>query len=299
MSSRIVSFAWVVVAYLVALAVAGWGAHGALGEGWIPFDGHPLAVAAVADLIATVVVFGFSMGLRNSSVYDPYWSVAPIPIVVWWMSLSEASSGDPTRQGLVLGLLLFWSVRLTWNWASGWSGLHHEDWRYVKLAAQTGAAWPVVSFLGVHLMPTVLVYLGVLAAWPALVGPAELGVLDAVAGATMLGAVIIEGVADWQLRRFARRRTDSAAVMTAGLWGWSRHPNYLGEIGVWLGLFLFALAADPTAWWSGVGVLAMIGLFVGISIPMMERRMRDRRPDYAEVQERIPMLLPWPRRRGA
>lgn len=292
MSSRAGSFLWVVVAYVVAVAVA-IGATPTV-VGGLGLAAHPLTTAAVADVVATFVIFAFSLGLRNSSMYDPYWSVAPLPIVLWWLSLPEAEPGSVVRQALVLGLLTLWGVRLTLNWATGWTGLDHEDWRYVDLASKTGPAWPLVSLTGVHLMPTALVFLGLLPAWPAITSPAPLGWLDLVAAAVMLGATVLEGVADVQLRRFARERSDPTEVMTRGVWGWSRHPNYLGEIGVWVGLFLFGMAADPGAWWTGIGALAMIGLFVGISIPMMERRMRARRPAYAEVQRRVPMLLPWP-----
>lgn len=293
MASRFVSFLWVVGAYVVALAAAVYGAQALFDTGWIPVDPDPLAIAAVADVIGTVVIFGFSMGLRNSSMYDAYWSVAPLPIAAWWATLPEAAEGNPVRQALAVGLLTLWAVRLTWNWASGWPGLHHEDWRYIRLAEQSGPAWPLVSFLGVHMMPTVLVFLGMLPLWPALTSDAPLGVLDAVAAVVMLGAILLEMVADLQLRAFARTRTDPSEVMTTGVWSWSRHPNYLGEIGVWLGLFGFGLAADLGAWWTGIGVVSMVLLFVGISIPLMERRMLRKRPHYAEVQQRISMLVPF------
>ena len=55
-----------------------------------------------------------------------------------------------------------------------------------------------------------------------------------------------------------------------------RHPNYLGEIGFWWGLWLFALAADPSWWWTVIGPLAMVALFARVSIPMMDQRLRER-----------------------
>jgi steroid 5-alpha reductase family enzyme len=66
-------------------------------------------------------------------------------------------------------------------------------------------------------------------------------------------------------------------MVTDGLWGMSRHPNYLGEMTFWWGLFLFALAADPGAWWTIAGPLAITALFTLVSIPMMERHMQKRR----------------------
>lgn len=288
------AFAWVGFAYVVALLVA-WGVDVAL----FGMVDHVLWRIAIADVVATFVVFGFSMVSANASMYDPYWSVAPVPILALLLAQPAAAAGDPVRQALVGFVLVAWAVRLTTNWATGWPGLHHEDWRYVQLAEQTGRLWPLVSLLGVHLFPTVLVLAGCLPLWPALTSPAPIGWLDAVAFAVAGGAVVVEGVADVQLRRFARERADPSQIMQSGLWAWTRHPNYLGEIGFWLGLFLFAVATGTESAWTGVGVGLMVLLFVGVSIPMMERRMVDKRPGYATIQRRIPMLLPWPPRRSA
>ena len=85
--------------------------------------------------------------------------------------------------------------------------------------------------------------------------------------------------------------------MDAGLWGVSRHPNYLGELLFWASLTLFGLAAAPGTWWQPAGLLAMLAMFLGASIPMMERRSLERRPDYQQVVDRVPMLLPLPGRR--
>lgn len=288
------SFVWVGLAYIVAIAAA-WGTEVALTS---TFD-DVLVRAFIADVVGTVVIFGFSIVFSNSSMYDPYWSVAPIPIFALFLAQPEAVGGVGARQALVGLLVVAWGARLTLNWATGWTGIRHEDWRYRMLARQTGIAWPLVSFLGVHLFPTILVFGGCLAMWPAITSSTPLNALDAMAVLVTAGAVLIEAVSDIQLRRFARERTDPLDVMTRGLWGWSRHPNYLGEIGFWFGLFLFALATGLDAAWTSVGVIAMLVLFMGISIPMMERRMRERRPGYAQVQREIPMLFPSPfRRRG-
>ncbi|MEM6926808.1 MAG: DUF1295 domain-containing protein [Myxococcota bacterium] len=292
--SRTVAFVWVIVAYVVAFAAA-WATEVAM----VAYSDDVIVRALVADVVATFVIFLFSMALSNSSMYDAYWSVAPVPIFVLFVVQPEAADGVFLRQALAGFVVCFWAVRLTLNWATGWPGMQHEDWRYVRLAQQTGRLWPLVSFSGVHLMPTLLVFAGCLALWPAVTSPAPLGWLDGVAFVVGAGAVVIEAVSDIQLRRFAKRRTDPSEVMQTGLWAWSRHPNYLGEIGFWLGLYLFALATGPDAAWTGVGVFAMFLLFVGISIPMMEKRMVAKRPGYAAVQHRIPMLFPWPPSRGA
>jgi steroid 5-alpha reductase family enzyme len=199
---------------------------------------------------------------------------------------------------LVVALVVAWAVRLTWNWARGWPGLHHEDWRYGLLYERAPLPPWLTSLLGIHLFPTVQVWLGCLAFAPALGwGARPLGLLDALAVFVTGGAILLETVADEQMRAFARTK-QPGDVMTRGLWARSRHPNYLGEIGFWTGLALFGLAADPSWWWSLLGPVAMIVMFVTASIPMLDTRSIERRPGYADHMRRVPALLPRPGRRA-
>ena len=187
----------VLVAYVVALAVAVQVALACWAEG-------PVLATFWADVAATVLVFGFSLLYRNSSFYDAYWSVAPLAIVVLWWWVAEP--GVPmVRQLLVAALVYAWGLRLTWNWYRGWDGLHHEDWRYVMLAERTGVFYWPVSFLGIHMMPTLVVFAGCLPLWPALAtGTRPLGWVDALAFVVTAGAIAIEGLADEQLRDYRK-----------------------------------------------------------------------------------------------
>lgn len=268
------------VAYLAA-------AFAALVAGYLVRTHHPLLVAAVADLAATVVVFGFSARHRNSSVYDPYWSLAPLPIGLYF-GLEAAFS---PRLLIALVLVTVWSVRLTYNWWRRWKGMEDEDWRYVDIAKKTGRLYWPVSFLGIHLFPTILVYLGCLPLWAAANAGASLGPLDLLAFLVTIGAILIEAVADRQLRaHVCSEQRDQ--ILDRGLWRYSRHPNYLGELMLWWGLFLFALAAGEGGWWIWLGPLAMTGLFLLVSIPMVEKRSLARRPAYRAYAERTPVLVP-------
>jgi steroid 5-alpha reductase family enzyme len=257
---------------------------------------HPLTVTLLADVAATLVVFAASTVAGNASLYDPYWSVAPPVIVIAW---AFAGHGDGARQAAVVVLVLAWAIRLTANWARSWRGLRHEDWRYVELRLQTGdrLPWWVVNLFGIQLMPTLVVYVGLLAAWPAVAaGTRPLNWLDVVATVVTAAAVAVEALADQQLHRFAADPANRGRIADVGLWRWSRHPNYVGEIGLWVGLWLFGLASAPSWWWTVVGPLAMVALFVFVSVPLMDRRSLERRPGYAEHMRRVAPLLPWPRR---
>jgi steroid 5-alpha reductase family enzyme len=278
----IVGFAYV-VAYLVATAVA----QALAGR-------DPMVVVAWADVAATVAVFVFSRAFNNTSVYDPYWSLAPIPIAGYLALGPGAANGLPTRALVILGVVTIYGARLTWNWIRGWPGLQHEDWRYADFRAQMPRTYWLMSLFGLHLFPTVMVYLGTLPLFSALVDPQRpFGALDVLAAVISLGAVLIEGVADNQLRAFRQAKRADGDICNVGLWKYSRHPNYFGELSFWVGLFVFGLAAGAPVW-TGVGALTMVGLFAGASIPMAEKRSLKRRPHYAEHQRKVSMLIPWP-----
>jgi steroid 5-alpha reductase family enzyme len=176
-----------------------------------------------------------------------------------------------------------------------WRGLSHEDWRYVGIRAETSGRlpWWLVSLTGIQVMPTLVVFAGLLPVWPAVtVAGAPFGPLDVAAVLVTGAAVALEAVADGQLRRFARDPANRGRVADRGVWRYSRHPNYLGEIGFWWGMWLFGLAAAPGWWWTVVGAIAMVLLFAFVSVPMMDRRSLERRPGYADHMRRVPALLP-------
>ena len=288
---RRASLARVGVAYLVALVVAaGWLLAGpGTGPGWLD--------ALIADLLATVVVFCFSRAYGNSSFYDAYWSVAPPLLLAYWWATGPAPLDDG-RCWLLAVVVVAWAVRLTANWMSTFPGLHHEDWRYAMLRGRAGRAELVVDLLAIHVVPTLQVFLGMLPVYVAVTRTGRpVGWLDAVAVVVGLGAIALELVADVQLHRFTRDR-EPGQVMDRGVWSWSRHPNYFGEFSFWVALALFGLAADPSGWWLLVGPAAMLAMFLGASIPMMEERSLERRPAYGEVVRRVSRFVPRPPRRS-
>ncbi len=276
----------VTIAYVVAFVAGGaWLA-------WGPSTDKLWLDTLIADLVATLVIFGFSRAYKNSSFYDAYWSVVPPAIFVYWWIETEA---EGARLWLVLVVIAAWAIRLTGNWIYNWPGMHHEDWRYPMLKEQAGKSEAVVDFAAIHLFPTLVVFAALVPTYLVVTNTdREVGWLDIVATVIGLGAVAIEFIADLQLLRFVRERT-SGQVMDRGLWGWSRHPNYFGEVSFWVSLALFGLAASPgDAWWLFGGAAAMLAMFMFASIPMMEKRSLERRPDYQDVIDRVSVFLPRP-----
>jgi steroid 5-alpha reductase family enzyme len=197
---------------------------------------------------------------------------------------------------LILALVALWGVRLTGNWAARWRGIGDEDFRYQEIRRRTGRLYWPASLVSIHLMPTIWVFLGLLPLYPALARPNPITVLDVNALVVTAAAIAIEAAADRQLRVFLRTRRDPEAVLDKGLWARCRHPNYLGEVLFWWGLYLFGVAAEPAWAWSGVGPLSITLLFVFVSVPWMDRRLLLRHPAWAQTMKSLPALLPWPRR---
>ncbi len=250
----------------------------------LPFIAH----CALADLAATVVVFAFSVAADNTSVYDPYWSVMP-PVLAAYLLLRQ---GVTTRGAVIVALVTVWGIRLTYNWARGWRGLSHEDWRYVAFRRQGRAYW-VISFFGLQLFPSVMTFGGCLPLFFAFDG--SWNAMQLLGAAIMLVATAIEAVADEQMRAFRSQPENDGQIISTGLWSWSRHPNYFGELGFWLGVGVLGLGSGAPGW-TAIGIVALLGLFRFASIPLAEKRSLERRPGFAEHQRKVSMLIPLPPR---
>ena len=280
------SFNLCLLAYVMALATA-------FVIGYINRELHPALSVLYADVAATLVIFFFGRLFRNASLYDPYWSVAPPVIAVYWLIISPADGALLIRQIIITVLVFVWAVRLTYNWARQWRGLEHEDWRYRNLRKKTGNRFWLVELTGIELMPTLIVFLACLPLYPALAtGNKPIGFLDIIAIIVTAGAIILETTADRQLRQFVLKNTKPGAIMDRGLWAYSRHPNYFGEILFWWGLWVFGLAVAPGYWWTVIGPVVITLLFITISIPLMDKRNLKRRPGYGEHCHKIPALIP-------
>ena len=174
--------------------------------------------------------------------------------------------------------------------------MRHEDWRYRYFRQRYKSLYWPVSFFGIHLFPTLIVFLGCLSLYPVMTIRSDslrpFGLLDILAAAVTLSAIVLEAAADRQLHNYKRSSPKSGQILSEGLWARCRHPNYLGEVTFWWGVYLFGLAASPSHWWFILGPAAMTALFVGVSVPWMDRHLLARKSGYAEHMERVPALLP-------
>ena len=217
------------LAYAASLA-ASW-LTGELLDGELPL----FWTALVADVVGTVIIFLASLYADNSSVYDPYWMVAP-PFLLLWLKHASLGLFGPwhPRQMIAITLVTSWSLRfhlhLPW---SGWlSGLQHEDWRYSDWRAKLspGLVYWSFAFSSFHLFPTLIVFFALapaaLVVADTVVAQPSLNALDVVGACFGCAAIAIEAVADETLRRYKTTAAYAAGEpCRAGLWSWSRHPS--------------------------------------------------------------------------
>lgn len=242
----------------------------------------------IADTAATVFVYILGLVLHNASVYDPYWSVTPL---VALPALALYYRAFTLGALLLLLAVAYWGVRLTLNWAYTFQNLQWQDWRYTLLQEKSGALFPLISFLGIHYMPTLVVYAAMLPgiAYLQLGAPWQMGVC--IGCAICIGAATLQLVADRQMHRF-RQSARPGQLIRAGLWRYARHPNYLGEILMWWGVYAVLMAVAPQLWPLGIGAVANTLLFVCVSIPMADARYRREKPGYEAYRAETRMLLP-------
>ena len=256
-------------------------------------DVAPWARSGLSGLAATGLLWLIGLLRGNPGVFDPYWSVAPIAVAAAWAGDPARASALPARQFLVLCLVSAWGLRLTYHWWRTFPGLGHEDWRYTDMRRASGRLFPLVNLVVIHLLPTLMLLLACAAAYPALVtGTRPLGPLDGLAVLWTLAAIVLEARADRIMRAFRASPHPPGQICEQGPWGRLRHPNYLGELGFWWGLYLFSAAAEPAAEWSALGPLVISAMLIFYSAPALDRRMAGRYPAYRAYMRRVPSLLP-------
>ena len=245
----------------------------------------------IGHLMATLVVFTFSRLFKNSSLYDPFWSVAPIPIVVYVAIYPESNQVNFEKTLLIVVPIIFWALRLTLNWLKDWKGLDDEDFRYLNLKQKPLSV--LIDLFGIHIYPTLQVNLSLIPVYFALsVSVNNPNIYLYFASFFTICAVVLETVADEQMRSFRKDNSNIGKTMKEGLWRYSRHPNYLGEILFWWGLFFMVISIDIDFWFLFICPLVMNLMFSLITCKMMDNRSLEKRQDYAEYLNSTRQLLP-------
>lgn len=239
-----------------------------------------------------------SIPLRDVSIIDMFFALIIVAITLTAFALAPLRG---PLQWLLLAMVLVWALRITAhligrNWG------HGEDPRYTKLRSWVNneRAFIWLSLRQVFLLQAVVLWLASLPVQIGLqAGGGQLGWL-AVAGSLLwLLGLVTETVADAQLRRFRANPENRGTVLCSGLWRYSRHPNYFGELCVWWGIWLVACEV-PLGWLTVVGPLAYSYLIINVTgQKTLDKKLAREKPGYAEYMARTSGLLPLPPRREA
>jgi steroid 5-alpha reductase family enzyme len=243
------------------------------------------AAAIAAHVLVTWLV---SLWLRDASIFDVAWGFGFV--LVAWVSFAIADGSEP-RKALVVALTTIWGLRLGIHLARR-AARSDEDFRWRELRAQHGQRFAAAS-LGHFAFQGVGMWVVSLPVQAAQVpgSPAGLTVLDFTAVALWTLGMAFEAVGDHQLSRFKADPANRGKVMDRGLWRYTRHPNYFGDLCVWWGLYGFALATGE-AWWAVAGPLTMSCILLRMSgVPVMDRHLATR-PGYQDYMRRTSPFLP-------
>lgn len=256
----------------------------------------------LADVLATVVVWLFGLLYENVSVYDPYWSVFPPVAFLMWAFYTQNWSLPVV---LLLIASWYWGWRLTRNWMITFKGIAHEDWRYTKYRCLHPVLFHAINFFGLNMMPTLVVFAAMLPGlglferhfgFDNICGLYREGNTSGIFVALHLffgflvcvAAATIQLIADKQIHDF--RKENPGKCCNVGLWKHGRHPNYFGEIMFWWGIWIMYATFYGFDWYV-CGPIAMTALFLGISIPLMEKRQLQNKPGYDEYRKQTRMLI--------
>jgi steroid 5-alpha reductase family enzyme len=271
--------------------------------GWVSYyildNEEPIMRFLYADLVMTLATFIFSLIKRNSSVYDPYWSVIPFFFIVQWFVYFGGSDWG-IYQWICALVVSVWSWRLTLSWGRGFPGWFHEDFRYANFRKQFGKFFQPINFLGIHLFPTLIVFLSM---WPLFwvydFGEMLYPILFYIGAFIGFLGVWLEYIADNQLDRFRKRINKTTEdILDSGIWSYSRNPNYLGEILFWFGLLGMGLAFN-SPWYTSLGSIGMLIMFLFASIRMKENQMLKKRPEaFKKYKSEVSILIPMPSKRS-
>lgn len=266
--------------------------------------------------IASIVVFLLGATTGNYSWVDKSWSILPV-YYAWIIAFHTVRAGAEIhpRLAIMLGLISFWGVRLSYNfWRKGGYALRGEDYRWPIIKAQMH---PIlfqafnlifVAFIQNILLAALLSPMYV--AWKAAYGPgnalaAPLNEIDIAAIALTTSFLLLEAIADQQQWNFqvkkhaaiaSRKRLSgplAKGYLDTGIWRYSRHPNFFAEQAFWCAICVFAGAATKewAGWWLG-GAVALVALFQG-STWLTEKISAGKYPAYATYKKTTSRFVPW------
>tara|TARA_B100000745_G_C20136119_1_gene389430 strand:+ start:839 stop:1603 length:765 start_codon:yes stop_codon:yes gene_type:complete len=245
---------------------------------------------ALAAILFVYMSLWFVVSLikKRNDVADVAWGLGFV--VLAWAAVF-ISAGSSMQGILVVLLVTIWGVRLAWHIAARHKG-KGEDYRY-RVWRETWGAWFYPrSYLQVYMLQGALLFLVALPIVVIIGATVAPNLFTAVGVGVWLLGFAFEVIGDRQLKQFIKNSADKGKLMTSGLWRYTRHPNYFGEVTLWWGIWLVALSV-PYGWATIVGPLTITFLILKVSgVPLLEKKMAEH-PDFAEYKRTTSVFIPW------
>jgi steroid 5-alpha reductase family enzyme len=254
--------------------------------------GTVLVVSGMVLVAYMVVLWLVGLRLWDVSIVDLGWGVGFV--IVGWIAFA-LGDGNGARRLLLAVLVSAWGLRLAAYLLVRKLSEPGEDPRYTAIRQRRGPRFPFTSLGVVFVFQGALIWVVSLPVQAAAPQPTRLGLPDALGVTLWAIGLFFEVVGDAQLRRFTRDPANRGRVLDQGVWRYTRHPNYFGDLLVWWGLFLVGLAAGGTAW-TVVGPLVMSILLVRVSGKRLLEARLGERPAYAAYMARTSGFVPLPPR---
>ena len=249
-----------------------------------------LIIIFISNVISTIVIWFIGVLINTASIYDPYWSVqTPVIFICLLIKYENLNVGNL----IYLELILFWAIRLTYNYTKSFHDISYIDWRYKQIKETTGKLYQIVNLLGICMVPTIIVYVASIPSFLFVMDNLNLEYIQIIGYVIIFVSVCIEMKADNDLHEYKKTRNDRNEIIQIGLWKYSRHPNYFGEICFWYGVaFVYIFCDIKNNWYYIFGAILDNALFLGISIPLAEKNLMKYKEGYEEYKKNTSMLIP-------
>lgn len=237
--------------------------------------------------------FVLSQIKKRNDVADVAWGLGFV--LLSWTAL--ALSGEVHLRGIIVAVLVtVWGGRLAWHIHRRNRG-KKEDYRYAQWRKDWGKWFVLRSYAQVYLLQGILLFcISLPVLFIARSSESGLQAFDIVGCIVWAVGFYFESIGDSQLARFLKDPKNAGKLMQSGLWRYTRHPNYFGEVTQWWGIWLIALNV-PYGWIGIIGPLTITILILKVSgIPMLEKKMKEH-PDFAAYERSTSVFIPLPRRR--
>jgi steroid 5-alpha reductase family enzyme len=249
-----------------------------------------LTVQALFIFLYAISWFAVAIFKKRNDVADIAWGGG---FVIAAIAAYVTGGNDNMRSHLVLSLVLIWGIRLVIHIGIRNRG-KPEDPRYKAWREEWGNSILIRSFLQVFLFQGfLLLIISLPVTWAITHESHKLNILDVAGISIWLLGFLFESFGDFQLLQFKKDPANKGKIMTKGLWKYTRHPNYFGEVTLWWGIFLICLSVKGSEW-TIIGPLTITYLILKVSgTPMLERRYEDN-PEYEAYIHRTSSFFPLP-----